>query len=267
MAMISNGKPLIVNGTGTAYLQTVVNGMATSIPLGTLQSMNLAFKGAVEKVYGGDGLAAIYVFDKSMDITCSFEEARFSLDYLQFATGASMNNNGQLILPIAPTLIASGTSFTIPGGLTSIIPTSVIVSLSSDPNGLSNVTPLTYTAGTPGAGQFSVTSAGLVTLGTAVTNQYISGVALYSDNVSRTANITTASLPGYVSIYHRSKPINMGDGANVILNTVIYKAKADGQLQVDQKRAAASATKLGFEIFYDTTRADNSIMTISQQLC
>lgn len=266
MSMASNGKPIVVNGVGTAYLNVVTNGVAKSIPLGTLQDMQLQFSGSVEKVRGSDALQPIYIFDKDSDIKVSFTEARFNLEWLAFSNGAVMSNNGQLIFQVEPTLIASGTAFTVPGAKTAIVPSSCVVMLSDDANGTQNVTSLAYVAAAPTAGQFTITAAGVITLGTSVTAKYISVNGIETDTVSRTATVTTASVPGFVTIRHTSKPVNMGDGVNVILHTQIFKAKATGAMSIDQGRQKAMTPKLEMEVFYDTMRTDGAVLTISQQL-
>lgn len=267
MPTTANGKPMVVNGTGTAYLNVVNNGVVQTIPLGTLQEMMLSFSGSLEKVYGSDALQPIYLIDKDQDITCSFTEARFNLDWMQFSNGATVSNNGQLIFNVPPTLIASGTSFTVPGSMTTIVPSSVIVTLSDDASGIQTIVPLAYTSSTtPTSGQFTITAAGVVTLGTSVTNKYISINGIYTDAVSRTAVVTNASVPGFVTIRHTSKPIDMGDGVKIILHTQIFRAKATGKMDINQKRQTADAPKLEFEVFYDTTRTDGAVIAISQQL-
>jgi len=267
MANINNSKPIVLNGVGTAYLNVVNNGILQTIPLGTLQSMKLAFSGSLDKVYGGDSLVPIYLIDKDQTVNLSFTEAQFDLEWLQFSNGAVMSNNGQLISSTAPTLIASGTTFTVPGTLSTIVPSSAIVLLSSDPLGTINVTSLSYTSGVPTAGQFAITAAGVITLGTSVTNQYISVNCIYTDTVSRTATVTTASVPGFISIRHTSKLIPNGDGTNCQIHTQIFKAKATGKLDVSQERQKASAPVLEFEVFYDQTRTDGSIISMTQVNC
>lgn len=261
----NNGKPIVLNGVGTAYLTVVNNGLTQSIPLGTLQEMTLEFSGSLDKVYGSDALVPIYLIDKDQEVKLSFTEARFNLEWLQFTNGAVMSNNGTLIFNVAPTLVASGTSFTVPGSMTTIIPSSTIVCLSDDANGQVGVTSLTQVTGVPTSGQFAITAAGVITLGSSVTNKYISVNGLYTDAVSRSATVTTASVPGFVSIRHTSKPIDMGDGIKNIIHTIVHKAKSDGKLVMNEKRQTADAQKLSFEVFYDTNRTDGAIIQMTQQ--
>ncbi len=264
---ISGGKPIVVNGVGTAYMNVTENGLTKSIPCGTLQKMQLSFSGSLEKVYGSDALQPIYLIDKEQDVKVSFTEARFNLDWMAVTNGATMSNDGEIIFNVAPTLIASGTAFTVPGSLTTIVPAQTIVTLSDDANGLQNITALTFTtSATPEDGQFGITAAGVITLGASVTNKYISVNGIYTDAISRTATLTTASLPGFVTIRHTSHPVDMGDGTKVTLHTQIFRAKATGKLDIDHERQKAMAPALEFEVFYDTTRTDGNVVKISQQL-
>lgn len=267
MSTISNGKPIVLNGVGTAYMNVTENGLTRSIPCGTMQKMQLSFSGSIEKIYGGDSLTAIYVIDKDQDTKVSFTEARFNLDWLSVTNGATMSNVGELIFSVSPTLIASGTAFTVPGSLTTIVPAQTIITLSDDAAGLQGLTALSYTSSdTPSSGQFTITAVGVVTLGSSVTNKYISVNGIYTDAVSRTATVTTASVPGFLSIRHTSNPVDMGDGTKVIMHTQIFRAKATGKLNIDHERQKALAPQLEFEVFYDTTRTDSNIIKISQQL-
>jgi len=262
--MGNNANPICLNGVGTAYLNVVNNGVTQTVPLGTLQDMTLEFSGSLEKIYGSDSPYPVYIIDKDQECKVSFTEARFSLDWLSFVKGATMSNNGTLISNTPATLIATGTAFTVPGSLTTLIPTSAVVIISDDALGLVNPTPLKYKATAPSATEFTMTAAGVITLGASVTNKYISVNALYTDTVSRAATVTNAGVPGFVSIRHISKAIDMGDGVKNTIHTVIHRAKSDGKLTLNHKRQSADAQKLDFEVFYDTTRTDGILLQMSQ---
>ena len=264
---ISNGKSYVLNGVGTAYINITENGLTRSVPCGTLQKMQLSFSGSLEKIYGSDSLQPIYLIDQNQEVKVSFTEARFNLDWMAVTNGAKMDNIGEIIFNVAPTLIATGTAFTVPGSLTTIVPADTIVTLSDDAAGLQNLTVLSYdSSATPGTGKFNITAAGVITLGESVTNKYISVNGIYTDAISRAATVTTTSLPGFVSIRHISHPVDMGDGVKVTMHTQIFRAKATGKLDIDHERQKAMAPQLEFEVFYDTTRTDGKIVKISQQL-
>jgi len=267
MSTISNGKPIVLNGVGTAYMNITEDGLTKSVPCGTLQKMQLSFSGSLDKIYGSDALQPIYLIDKDQEVKVTFTEARFNLDWMSVVNGATMSNTGEIIFNVAPALIASGTAFTVPGSLTTITPAQTIVTLSDDANGLQGISALTYTSSeTPTTGQFTITAAGVITLGTSVTNKYISVNGIYTDAVSRTATVTTTSIPGFLTIRHVSHPVDMGDGVKVTMHTQIFRAKATGKLDIDHERQKALAPSLEFEVFYDTTRTDGKVVSISQQL-
>ena len=263
----SNNKKYVLNGVGTAYLKVVKDGKTTMVKLGTMQDMKLSFNGSSEKIYGGDTLSPIYIINKDTSTTASFTEAQFGLEYLQLTNGADIKTGGTLIFNVEPTLIASGTTFTVPGSLTNIIPEETIAYLSDDAEGTVNVTYLEYVSSATGLteGQFSITAAGVVTLGDTVTNKYLALNGLYTDTTSQSATVGTASIPGFVTIRHTSMPVEMSDGKKVILHTVIYKARSSGKLDIDQKRQAAATPQLEFEVF-DSGRTDGVVVQITKQL-
>lgn len=251
---------------GKAYISSTVNGKSQNILLGTLQDMKISFSGSTDKVYGGDGFAPIYIINKDQDITVTFTEARFGLEYLNLVRGANMESEGLLVFDDGPSLISSGTSYTVAGSLTTIVPEETIVTLSDDADGEENATSLVYVAESPSAGEFTITANGEITLGQEASNKYItvSGVYTTSDTVS--AAITTTSLPGFVMLRHKSMPIEIGDsGDKVVIHTIIYKARSTGSLDVDYKRQEASAPELEFDVF-DSGRKDGVILRMTQEI-
>lgn len=261
-----NGKKIVLNGVGTAYLSSIVGGKPTYTKCGTLQNLKISINASDEKVYGGDALTPIYIITKDTSVNISATEAVFDLEYLQLTSGATMDNKGNLMFSVEPTLISSGTSFTVPGSLTTIDPTSVICMLSDDAEGLVNVENLKYNADAPSSGEFKIEANGTVTLGKSVTKKYITLNGFYASEGSRKASIGTASVPGFVEIRHVSMPVDMGDGKKVRLHTRIYKARSTGKMEIDHKRQSASTPELEFEVMYDSNRSDDRIMEISQEI-
>lgn len=257
-------KPIVLNGVGKAFISSVVNGKKQRVPLGTLQDMKLTFNGSSEKVYGGDTMSPIAIIDKDQDITATFTEARFGLAYLNLVRGAELSDAGKCVFDVGPDLVASGTAYTVPGNLTGIDPESVSVVISDDADGFNNVKVLNYKATEPGDGEFTITASGVVTLGAAVTNKYISVSGLYSNAEASAAVITSASLPDYVEIHHKSMPMKQDDGSKVIFHTVIYKARSTGKLTVDFKRQAAATPELEFDVI-DPHRKDGAIITVTRE--
>lgn len=264
---MNNSEQIVIAGVGKAFLPYIDNGISKVLTLGTLQDMKLSFSGSFEKVYGGDGLAPIYLINKDTTQTVSFTNAKFGLEHLKVSLGATLSDTGTCIFNVAPTLIATGTSFTVPGALTTIDPTTVIAQLSDDADGVTNVSALTYVASPTSLkdGQFSITAAGVVTLGGTVTNKYLSLNGLYNDTKSSSASVTTASVPSYIMVRHVSNPYERSDGKHIVLHTIVYRAKSTGKLDIDQKRQAASAPVMEFEAF-DAGRTDGAVIVISKQL-
>lgn len=261
----ANSKPIVLNGVGEAYTKRITDGKVELIKMGTLQDLKLSFSASDEKVYGGDALVPIYIITKEQSVNVSATEATFNLEYLKVTNGAKQTT-GQYIFNVPGTLIASGTEFTVPGSLTTIVPESVIVTISDDARGLVNAKTLLYKASSPSAGQFTITKAGVVTLGESVTDKYISVNGVYEDENGYALQLDVNSNPQFVEIRHKSHPVDMGDGKKVIIHTIIPMARATGKLDIDHKRQEAHAPQLEFEVMYDTSRTDDRIMTISQEV-
>lgn len=260
---MAQSKPFVLNGVGKAYVASTVNGKSQLVPLGTLQDIKISFSGSTDKVYGGDGLAPIYIINKDQDVTVTASEARFSLEHLNLVRGAAMADTGALVFDSDAQLV-TGTSFTVPGKLTTIVPEQTSAIVSDDDKGETNAKTLVYTAGTPKAGQFTITAAGEVTLGEALTDKYLSVSGVYTGD-GTSAAITTASLPSFVTIRHKSMPIEMDDGTKVVIHTIIYKARSTGKLDVDFKRQAAATSDLEFEVF-DSGRKDGVVVQMTQEI-
>ena len=251
--MATPSKPIVLAGVGTAFL----NVAGKRIKLGTLQDMTVTFSGSLEKVYGGDGLIPIYIFDKEQSVKVDFTDAEFNLDWLAFVKGATMATGGQLIYDEEVTVATAAGQLT---KTSLIIPSSVIA--------VDKATGIAYTnigiTGTPTATQFTATAAGVLAFNAAANTKVMQMNYLYTDTTSNMASITSASLPGYVEIRHTSKPVDMGDGYTNILHTVIYRAKSEGSLSIDHKRQSAATPKISFEVF-DAGRSDGAIMTMTEQ--
>jgi hypothetical protein len=260
---MAQSKPFVLNGVGKAYVASTINGVSQLVPFGTLQDIKISFSGSTDKVYGGDGLSPIYIINKDQDVTVTASEARFSLEHLNLVRGAKMSDTGSLVFDTDAQLV-SGTTLTISGNLTTVIPEQTSVIVSDDDKGETNAKTLVYVAGTPKAGQFTVTTAGKVTFGDTLNNKYVSVSGLYTGN-GTSAAITTASLPSFVTIRHKSMPIEMDDGTKVVIHTIIYKARSTGKLDVDFKRQAASTSDLEFEVF-DSGRKDGVVVQMTQEI-
>lgn len=263
--MAQGGKNFVLNGVGTAWAKRVVNGKEESYKLGTLQTMKLSFSSSDEKVYGSDALPPIFILNKESSVSASFTEARFNLDYLGVTNGAEIDNNGTLVFTVEPTLIVSGTSFTVPN-VSNVIPEDTIVNIAADPQMEVEKETLKYTAGTPSAGEFTIDASGAITLGAAAANKYIEVSGLRTDTTSRRATMKSNSVPQFVEIRHVSNPVDMGDGKKIILHTRIFRARATGKLDIDHERQKASAPQLEFEVMYDTNRTDGKILEITQEV-
>lgn len=264
---MKKGKPIVLNGVGLAYLTRIVDGKPETVRCGTLQDMKISFTASDSDVYGGDSPMPIYTISKDQTITVSATEATFSLEYLALTNGATMTNGGELFFSQPATLIATGNTFTVPGNRTTILPETVIVTVSDDADGLTNVKSLVYTSGaTPATGKFNITKSGVMTFADGdVAGKYVTVDGIYTDTDSRKAEITTSSFPQFIEIRHISNPVDMGDGVKVRYHTHIFRARSTGKFDIDHKRQEAHAVDLEFKVLYDPQRSDTKVMTITEE--
>lgn len=91
--------------------------------------------------------------------------------------------------------------------------------------------------------------------------------ATYAYTVDKNAvgvEVKTVSVPGYVTIFFRSKPMKQKDGRIIRQYLTIYKARSDGSLKFDFKHKNAFAPELTFNIV-DPERSDGKFWSYAVQ--
>ena len=238
---------LVIHGVGSAYL---IGTNGSAVKLGTLQDMTIEVSSSTEDVFGGDGLYPIFNYIKEKSATFKFKNATFDLGLLGASQGVDVTAGG-FAFGNEALVVAASKTLAITTGVE-------VESVAVVCDGVI----LTRVAGTPSAGEYTVTTAGAMTFNTAEVGKTADVSYVYTTTDGSTLDVLTTSVPGYVELRHTSQPTELPDGKNVILSTRIYKARCEGSLSVNQARGEASAPELSFKSV-DPKRTDKKFVSYS----
>lgn len=244
---------LVLEGVGEGF---IIGTDGSVSPLGKLQDMKISITTSTEKVFGGDSIFQFYEFIKDKTCSFTFTNATFNLNMIELSQGSTASAGelyrSETLAVSAKTLTLSKTS----NVSTAIGDTSVV--------DVDTAKALTQVAATPSDGQFSITAAGVVTLGgTVADGKKFTVNYVYTDTVNTVGtDILTTSVPGFVELRHKSKQITMPSGESYCVHTRVYRARCDGKLDVDYKRGAASAPSLSFTSL-DPGRSDKKFLSFT----
>jgi len=237
----------VVHGVGSGYL---INSDGSFSPFMEMEDMSISINTTVDNVFGGDGLLPIMQFVKEKTAQFTFTSATFGLDMLAISQGVAVTAGGgasvftdEIVTPAtgsAQLTITTGVDIT---SVSAVDTTPVTGSV------------LTKVTGVPAAGQYAVLATGAMTFNTAQNGKAIEVNYCYSDATSNSVDVLTTSVPGFVELRHKSNIIDDGIGGQYVLYSRIYRARSDGKINVDMKRAAAYAPKMTFESL-DPQRSD-----------
>ncbi len=89
--MGKENKSIIINGVGSVL---TVGAEGKVAPIGSLQSLRFDFAVSEDPVYGGDGLFPIDYITRDRNVTVTATNAKFDLNILRLATGATIGAAG-----------------------------------------------------------------------------------------------------------------------------------------------------------------------------
>ena len=229
-------KNYFIEGVGTAQ----VTGADGSLSLIHLQSMSVELSSTMEKIFGGEGNFPLYTYQTEKSVKATFKNASWNLHMVTLTQGVKNADKPTLIANEVVTVGASG-SLTLSHASTADMSTLVVSTL----EGI--VIPVT--SGSVAA-SFS---------GKKVRCNYT-----YEDTGSNAvgSNVLTTSVPGFVTIMHRSKAMPQDDGHVYRIHTVIWKARCDGSLTYNEEHKNAFAPELKFEVI-DPKRADHKLINFA----
>ena len=244
---------LVIEGVGTAAL---IGTDGSVSPLGKLQDMKISITTSTEKVFGGDSIFQFYEFIKDKTCSFTFTNATFNLNMVQLSQG-STPSAGELYADETVTVAAKTLTLSKTANVSTVIGDTSVVDVDTS-------TALKHVASAPADGQFTITAAGVITLGgTVADGKQFSVNYVYTDAANTVGtDILTTSVPGFCSLIHKSKQITMADGHTYQVHTRVYCARCDGKMDVDFKRGAASAPSLTFTSL-DPGRADKKFLSFT----
>ena len=236
MEGISKKENFFVEGSGKA----VIAGENGKLSLIHLQDMTLDLSSKMEDIFGGESLFPVFSYMSEKGAKATFTNASMSLEAFNLTQGTTSDKAATLFadedvavgengeLTVAHAADADKTSFLVSDKDGNVIPV-VDGKIEGHAGETVNVF-YTYTATVGAIG----------------------------------ASALTTSVPGYVSIYHRSKPMKQKNGRVVRILTTIYKARSDGSLKLDFKHKNAYAPELTFNAV-DPERDDKKFMSFAIQ--
>jgi len=237
-------------GTGASYSDGLVEAR-----LAKLGNMTLELDFPSDPVFGGASLYQFDSVDKDRKVGLSFENAEFDLN---------------ILTPLAGTTVAKGTSVEVPifdeAGAVPAVTTYTITLAKSATAVVGSETVrfadtgvyLTRVASAPATGQYSIAS-GVLTFAAADASKNVLTDYRYTVADGNMAPVLSTDLVPTVEIWH-AHTFNDYAGNAMKFVTHVFRAKANGKLNVDQKRQSASTHKLDFDIL-DPGRSDNKILT------
>jgi len=241
-------KTYFINGVGSGYL---LGSDGSLLPLMEMQDMTIDISSTMEQIYGGDGLFALSTFVKEKSASFTFTNAAFSLDMLKVGQGATVSEGGEVFGRDEITIAGGSGSLTV----TSKVDVSSVIVV--DEYGK----PFSKVESNPAAGQFAVTTGGVLTFASQDNGKIVNVRYIYTDKDAETASILTTSVPGFVELQHISAPLEQPDGEVIEVHTRVFKARSDGKIQIDFKRGAAFAPKMTFQSL-DPQRKDKGFVSI-----
>ena len=237
MEGISKKENFFVEGSGKA----VIVGDNGKLSLIHLQDMTLDLSSKMEDIFGGESLFPVFSYMSEKGAKATFTNASMSLEAFNLTQGTTQDKEATLFSDETVTVGAGG-ELAVAHAATADKASFVV----SDKDG--NVLPVT-------GGNVD----------SAHNGEEVNVFYTYTATVGAIgASALTTSVPGYVSIYHRSKPMKQKNGRVVRILTTIYKARSDGSLKLDFKHKNAYAPELTFNAV-DPEREDKKFMSFAIQ--
>lgn len=240
---------IILYGVGTSQLVFTDGSFVT---IDKSQDLQIATSATEQKVYGGDALYALfnYVSEKSAKITIT--DAVFRLEGVKAATGSDISDGAEVWVASDKKTITAG-ACTL-SKTTNVLVDTVVARV------IDTGKVLTYTNGTPGVGQFKVTTNGNVTVDAGLDGEIVEFSYYYTDSNGQAVHHLEDDIPKICEFRHTLISDQMDDGKRYKIDIRAYRCKANGAYTYDAKRGSAFAPKIEFEIL-DSGRVDKRVLS------
>lgn len=249
---IKKTENFFVEGSGTA----VILGENDKLNLIHLQNMTLELTSTMENIYGGESNFSLYSYNTEKGAKITFTNASWNLDIMNLTQGTVSDASAQFF---NEEKVVVGTDGTVALAMTNIDASSLVIY--DDTNTIVPVVSMASSTSGEGSGAQSCN------VGATYANKTVSVLYRYTltgDDVGKgiSTSLFTTCVPGFVTIYHKSKPMKQKNGRIIRLYTTIYKARCDGQLTFDFQHKNAFAPELTFDCV-DPERDDGKYITFA----
>ena len=236
MSEIKKNENFFVEGSGKA----VITGENGKLSLIHLQDMQLDLSSKMEDIFGGEGNFALFSYMTEKGAKATFTNASMSLEAFNLTQGTTQDKEATLF---ADETVKVGENGELPVAHADKADKSTFIVSDADGNVVECVD-------------------GKVT---GHAGEKLNVFYTYTATVGAVgSSVLTTSVPGYVAIYHRSKPLKQKNGRVIRILTTIFKARSDGSLKLDFKHKNAYAPELVFNAV-DPEREDKKFMSFTIQ--
>lgn len=242
---------LYFHGVGTSQLVFTDGSFVT---IDKSQDLQIQVSSSEGKIQGGDGVYDLMTFITEKTGKLSITDAEFQPEQIKAATGAEITTGAEVLVPSDKKLVATGACALTQ--TTNIVVESVVAKVVETGAVLVNI----GATGTPKAGEFTVTAAGVVAVNTTLNGKNIEFSYFYTDSTGTSVKMLEDDMPKLCEFRHTLLTDEMADGKRYKLSVRVFKCKPSGAFTYDAKRGAAFAPKVELTVL-DAGRADKQVLS------
>jgi hypothetical protein len=222
MENLTKNTRFFVEGTGRA----IINDGHGNIGYVHLQDAVFDFASKMEDIYGGESNTSLYQYQTEKSGKINFTNASMDAQTVALTQGVEMSKKPVVFAMDEEVEIQADGSFTLAHATEADLSTLMLV------DDERKAVPVT-------AGKVDTSHA----------NKKLKATYCYTATSKAVGvDVDTVSVPGYVQILFRSKPMKQKDGRVIQQLITIYKARSSGALKLDYKHKNAFAPELEFNI-------------------
>lgn len=243
--MATSETNMIIHGVGTSQL---VFKDGTFLDIDEAQDLEINVEATTAEVEGGDSYFAILEYITKKTGKVSITDANFSLAQIKALTGANVTNAAEVLVPNDVKTVATDTCTL--AKTSNVIPSTVVAKLADTGEALTRIE-----SGTPLAGEFKVTTAGVVTVDATLDGESIVFSYYITNSTGCAVNMLENDVPRGCELRHQIVTDEMPDGKRYQIDICVYNCKPSGAYNYSAKRGNANAPKMEFKIL-KSGRAD-----------
>jgi len=249
-------KNITIKGVGYIYLENEVaddNGDKKDLRIGRLQNLNFALETTTEDVFGGDDLFPFDEVVTGKNATVTATAAEFDLGMVEFTQGSPTVTEDTEIYVFEEGTVIGADDYSLKHG-TDLVTGSLKVWFKDGEE-------LDVGDTTPTAGEYTV-AGGKLTFATADEGKEVLIDYKYKVTDASVNHVLTDSIAKPVKIVHVAN-FQAADGTEGGLQTIVYRARAQGTFNIDFARATASTHNLEIKML-DPGRADKKMISFAR---